>query len=310
MADGDKLLAAICIITACICLHLPCEKGDMHCRHCKTMQACQETSDQGRLQDLAPATPSHSQQEDSSLALPSDGEVTSGNVFRAGIQQHSGGLVQADLCRADMSGAALLISQELATADPLETAVRTVDKGDEPLDKEHQASTGGKRRYSKKGNYHGYYSYRLAQGEVEDPRLQVNPAAIYLSLGLGHSLQDGALSICIACSLSSQQPPCIRNAAKTLPSLTLKPHKLPMALAPEDVLVGMQVGILHACVLCPARGSSRWWQVMEKRWFVNKRCMDIGCNEGALTLEIAARFQSASMLGIDIDQQLIKRACL
>lgn len=49
--------------------------------------------------------------------------------------------------------------------------------------------------------------------------------------------------------------------------------------------------------------------VLEKRWFAKKRCMDIGCNEGLVTLSIAKKFGTKSMTGIDLDEHLIKRAC-
>ena len=47
---------------------------------------------------------------------------------------------------------------------------------------------------------------------------------------------------------------------------------------------------------------------MEKPWFQNKQCLDIGCNEGMITLALAAHFGTASMLGVDIDRKLIGRA--
>lgn len=50
-------------------------------------------------------------------------------------------------------------------------------------------------------------------------------------------------------------------------------------------------------------------QAMSKRWFVNKRCLDIGCNEGPISLAIVVRFHPASMVGIDTDEFLIKLAC-
>ena len=50
-------------------------------------------------------------------------------------------------------------------------------------------------------------------------------------------------------------------------------------------------------------------QVFQRRWFRNKVCMDIGCNEGLITLGLASRFGTASMLGIDIDEVLIRKAC-
>lgn len=49
--------------------------------------------------------------------------------------------------------------------------------------------------------------------------------------------------------------------------------------------------------------------VFDRRWFAGKRCMDVGCNEGLITLAIAGRFGPASMVGMDIDEQLIRKAC-
>ena len=37
--------------------------------------------------------------------------------------------------------------------------------------------------------------------------------------------------------------------------------------------------------------------------------MDIGCNEGVITLAAVQRFAPLSMLGVDIDDSLIKTAC-
>lgn len=50
-------------------------------------------------------------------------------------------------------------------------------------------------------------------------------------------------------------------------------------------------------------------QVLDRRWFRNKRCMDVGCNDGRLTLTMTSKFACASMLGLDIDASLIKQAC-
>jgi 7SK snRNA methylphosphate capping enzyme len=49
--------------------------------------------------------------------------------------------------------------------------------------------------------------------------------------------------------------------------------------------------------------------LLERPWFSGKRCMDVGCNEGLVTLGIAMKFGSRSMIGVDIDEHLIKRAC-
>lgn len=48
---------------------------------------------------------------------------------------------------------------------------------------------------------------------------------------------------------------------------------------------------------------------MEKPWFQNRNCLDIGCNEGMVTLGLVTRFGTDSMLGLDIDQVLINKAC-
>ncbi|DBA74259.1 TPA: hypothetical protein ACH3X1_011044 [Trebouxia sp. C0004] len=50
-------------------------------------------------------------------------------------------------------------------------------------------------------------------------------------------------------------------------------------------------------------------QVLDRRWFHGKRCLDIGCNEGVITLAAVQRFAPLSMLGVDIDEGLIKTAC-
>ncbi|EHA8588273.1 putative lactoylglutathione lyase, chloroplastic [Cocos nucifera] len=41
--------------------------------------------------------------------------------------------------------------------------------------------------------------------------------------------------------------------------------------------------------------------VMKREWFDGKDCLDIGCNQGLITIEIAKKFFCRSILGIDID---------
>eukprot|EP00884_Botryococcus_braunii_P010474 jgi/Botrbrau1/19428/Bobra.0338s0053.1 len=50
-------------------------------------------------------------------------------------------------------------------------------------------------------------------------------------------------------------------------------------------------------------------EVLDKRWFLNRTCLDIGCNEGLVTRAVAARFGCRSMTGIDIDPFLVAAAC-
>ena len=54
---------------------------------------------------------------------------------------------------------------------------------------------------------------------------------------------------------------------------------------------------------CPAL------QCFERGWFANRRCLDVGCNEGVVTLAMATKFGCRSMMGVDIDEHLIRKAC-
>jgi 7SK snRNA methylphosphate capping enzyme len=47
---------------------------------------------------------------------------------------------------------------------------------------------------------------------------------------------------------------------------------------------------------------------LNPEWFSNKDVLDIGCNSGVLTLEIANVFNPKSITGVDIDPQLIRNA--
>jgi 7SK snRNA methylphosphate capping enzyme len=45
-----------------------------------------------------------------------------------------------------------------------------------------------------------------------------------------------------------------------------------------------------------------------EKWFKDKCCLDVGCNSGELTNAIASKFQPQSILGVDRDAGLIKKA--
>ena len=47
---------------------------------------------------------------------------------------------------------------------------------------------------------------------------------------------------------------------------------------------------------------------MKKEWFYGKRCLDIGCHTGDVTLMITLLYEPDLMLGIDIDHKLISGA--
>ena len=53
----------------------------------------------------------------------------------------------------------------------------------------------------------------------------------------------------------------------------------------------------------------QYLQVFHKAWFQNKRCLDIGCNAGLVSMGVATRFACASMLGVDIDKHLVRQSC-
>jgi ribosomal protein L11 methylase PrmA len=50
-------------------------------------------------------------------------------------------------------------------------------------------------------------------------------------------------------------------------------------------------------------------QAFERNWFVDRRCLDVGCNEGVVTMAVACKFRPRSMLGVDIDESLVRKAC-
>lgn len=49
-------------------------------------------------------------------------------------------------------------------------------------------------------------------------------------------------------------------------------------------------------------------ELLQKTWFENKTCLDIGCNVGHLTLWVAKHFQPLKIKGVDIDPELVKAA--
>jgi len=50
--------------------------------------------------------------------------------------------------------------------------------------------------------------------------------------------------------------------------------------------------------------------LLEKGWFHKKRCLDVGCNEGVMTLGLVKKFKTETMMAIDLDESLVKRACV
>ena len=48
--------------------------------------------------------------------------------------------------------------------------------------------------------------------------------------------------------------------------------------------------------------------MLKKDWFEGKRCLDIGCHQGDLTLMMTILYKPQLMIGVDIDYRLIKGA--
>ncbi|EFJ16131.1 hypothetical protein SELMODRAFT_117320, partial [Selaginella moellendorffii] len=48
--------------------------------------------------------------------------------------------------------------------------------------------------------------------------------------------------------------------------------------------------------------------VFKREWIENRDCLDIGCNEGHVTIALAVKFCCKSMVGVDIDSKLIYKA--
>jgi ribosomal protein L11 methylase PrmA len=46
-------------------------------------------------------------------------------------------------------------------------------------------------------------------------------------------------------------------------------------------------------------------ELLPPEWFKDRRVLDIGCNAGHLTLEIARTLRPSWILGIDIDEHLV-----
>nr|AFK49570.1 unknown [Lotus japonicus] len=49
-------------------------------------------------------------------------------------------------------------------------------------------------------------------------------------------------------------------------------------------------------------------KVLRKEWFQGKYCLDIGCNNGLITIQIAHKFHCRTILGIDIDSDRVQDA--
>ena len=60
------------------------------------------------------------------------------------------------------------------------------------------------------------------------------------------------------------------------------------------------------------RYDKRWQdpriKLLDKEYFFNKKCLDIGCNDGTFTIMIAIKYFPILLIGVDIDYRLINKA--
>jgi len=52
-----------------------------------------------------------------------------------------------------------------------------------------------------------------------------------------------------------------------------------------------------------------WCQVLDPAWFQGADVLDVGCNEGLVTLALAVHCSCRSVIGVDIDPVLVAKAC-
>jgi 7SK snRNA methylphosphate capping enzyme len=47
---------------------------------------------------------------------------------------------------------------------------------------------------------------------------------------------------------------------------------------------------------------------LKPEWLINKKILDVGCNNGTMDLIIAVKYHPKMIIGIDIDHKMIKNA--
>ena len=128
---------------------------------------------------------------------------------------------------------------------------------------------------------------------------------------------DGLVTMTAASAPSSFfPPPPVTNTTITTTSLTTTTTAAPLL---SDVAPigpnGMRVYIhgnyhrYYGYRIGQAFDEDPRVALFERHWFAKKRCMDVGCNEGIVTLGIAMKYGTRSMVGVDLDEHLIRRAC-
>ena len=99
----------------------------------------------------------------------------------------------------------------------------------------------------------------------------------------------------------------IENEFET-PELLEKLHKTPV----EEVKDRPKYTLGNYDSYYNYRYEKRWQdprlRLLKKDYFLNKDCLDLGCNDGSLTIMIAIKFFPKKITGMDIDYKLINKA--
>ena len=69
------------------------------------------------------------------------------------------------------------------------------------------------------------------------------------------------------------------------------------------------VVVTHGSTACLPATACLPPQLFQRCWFAGRDVLDIGCNEGLVTLAVARRFGPRHVTGVDIDEVLIRKAC-
>lgn len=132
----------------------------------------QKSLQTARFQIIAPSTPSNSQHSSERTGVEED---VSSRLGQSSAQPDSSSDMKGadQTCRMDLSGAALVISSQLTAASQDISSFEDSRGSASRLFKDSLQP-----KSAAKGNYNRYYGYRLAKGELEDPRLKVCPLVL------------------------------------------------------------------------------------------------------------------------------------
>lgn len=115
--------------------------------------------------------------------------------------------------------------------------------------------------------------------------------------------------------LSTSEPLASTSSsrAQTAPLVPAAPSSSPLPPpGPRPVRAFAPYGNYHRYYgyrLGSSLSSDPRLSVLEASWVRNKRLLDVGCNEGLVTIAVAAAFGPSSAAGVDVDPALVRRAC-